>query len=172
MGVLTLHPHIPQLCLSHPLDVVFPWMENTTIFIPEQWNNNTKCIGSWNCQRGCYKWMGSSCQNHLISKCFFHIVKRRGSFWYRVSSFDNVAFQLINVSNVAEQWAAVQKIRLHSRRSLCCLCFRGFVSSGFLASAVVGSILSAHLVKWVTTFNPDWKDQFLLNNWKLPEPIP
>ena len=37
----------------------------------------------------------SSCHNHLISKWFSHIVKRQGSFWYRVNSFDNVAFQLI-----------------------------------------------------------------------------
>ena len=36
-----------------------------------------------------------------------------------------------------------------------CLRFLCFVSSGFLASAAVGSILSAHLVKSVTTFNPD-----------------
>ena len=65
----------------------------------------------------------------------------------------------------------MQEIRLHSWQSLRCLRFICFVRSELLASAVVGSKLSAHLMKWVTTFNPDWKDQFLLNNWKLPEPV-
>ena len=35
VGVLTVQPHTSQLCLSHPSDVMFPRMENTTIFIPD-----------------------------------------------------------------------------------------------------------------------------------------
>ena len=67
----------------------------TPSLMKKQLNNGTKFIGSWSCWRGCYKWMGPSCQNHPISKWFFHIVKRWGSFWYRVNSFNSVTFQLI-----------------------------------------------------------------------------
>ena len=126
----------------------------------KQLNNGTKCIGSWSCWRGCYKWMGPSCQNHPISKWFFHIVKRWGSFWYRVNSFNNVAFQLIRCLKCCRAFGSSAKNKITQLAITTCLCFLCFLSSEFLASAVVGSILSAHLVKWVTTFNPDWRPIF------------